>query len=320
MPMKETEVGCFIRLFKRVLGELNLQNADGTGFDVNISPAYPFVTPNGVPESSGYQMPGNENINITPPEITIHTLRRVLPNNRYANNFIGNIYGEPDTEEEGRVIGSVYSQEVDITLQLTIWAEDPRQREFLKMQIERPYINKNKMRKLLFEIGYLHGWDDGFVVQNLYMTQRGDVDIQGNISQGDTIPRLYVATYEITFTTEIRDIDYYYKNTLFDVKDLFEAGLDPENYNIDDKESVKKLVIDFMKTYSIIISPFEDNGIVKSLSQVVREASIAYGRKKDIYVDVFNFMENFHKIVIGPIEKAQSNTIDKNNNLAEREE
>lgn len=320
MPMKETEVGCFIRLYKKVFGELNLQNADGTGFEVNISPAYPFVTPNGIPESSGYQMPGNENINITPPEITIHTLRRVLPNNRYANNFIGNVYGDPNTEEEGIVIGSVYSQEVDITIQLTIWAEDPRQREFLKMQIERPYINKNKMCKLLFEIGYLHGWDDGFVAQNLYITQRGDVDIQGNISQGDTIPRLYVATYEITFTTEIRDIDYYYRNSLFDIKSISDAGLNPEDYNVEDKESMKGLIIDFMRSYSVIISPHEENGMIKSLSQIVKEAAIAYGRSKDIYVDVFNFMENFQKLAIGPIAKAQSDTVDNNNNLGERDE
>lgn len=312
MPMKETEVGCFIRLYNRVFRELNLQNADGTGFSVHISPAYPFVTPSGVPESSGYQTSGNETVDITPPEITIHTIRRTLSNNRYQNNFISHIIGDVNTEDEGRIVGKVYSQEVDLTLQLTVWAEDPRQREFLKMQIERPYINRRKMLRTLFEIGCMNGWGDGFVVQNLYMTQRGDVDIQGNLNQGGTVPRLYTASYEIVFTTEIRDYEYFYKDAIFDVKDLAEAGLNPSDYDIGNKESMKQLIIDFMHFYGIRISLTDQSGMIKSLGQIVKEAAIGYGKSKDIYVDVFNFMESLEKVSIGPIEQSHLNMENSN--------
>jgi len=67
MAMRETEVGCFIRLYNKVIRELNLLNSDGTGFNVVLSPAYPYVTPTGTPTYSGYQMPGNEKVKVTPP-------------------------------------------------------------------------------------------------------------------------------------------------------------------------------------------------------------------------------------------------------------
>ena len=67
MSMRETEVGCFIRYFDKKIRELNMQNIDGTGFAINISPAYPFTKPSGIPESSGYQIPGNDVIKIKPP-------------------------------------------------------------------------------------------------------------------------------------------------------------------------------------------------------------------------------------------------------------
>ena len=316
MPMRETEVGCFIRYFDKKIRELNLQNVDGTGFAVNISPAYPFTRPNGTPESSGYQIPGNDIIKIQPPEITIHTLKRVLPNNRYQNNYICDVVGEEGSSNEGILLGKVYSQEVEMTIQVTVWAEDPRQREFLKMQIEKPFINSRHMRKVLFEIGMRHGWEDGFVVQNMYITNRGDIDfaqdntkiIPDAISTDNELwPRLYICAYEINFTTEIRDIEWFYTNTIFDIKELSDSGINPIDYDISDPNSMIDLIIDLMQYYGITISKLDQNNEVKTANEIIRESAVAYGNSKNIYVDSYSFMESLEAISIGPISQYLSN-------------
>jgi len=317
MAMRETEVGCFIRLYNKVIRELNLLNSDGTGFNVVLSPAYPYVTPTGTPTYSGYQMPGNEKVKVTPPEITIHTTSRLLADNRYQNNFINDVYGEEGTEDEGVLIGKLYSQEVDITLQLTIWAEDPRQREFLKMQIEKPLINKKKMLNLLYGIGANNGWDTGFIVQNLYINNRGDIDVPGDGIMSDTVqgdtadnsmfaPKIYTSAYEINFTTEIRDLDYFYDDTIFDVKELADTGLNPADYDITNPNAMIDLIIDLMQYYGIIISKTDDEGAVKTLHQIVVESAVSYGNAYEIYVDAYNFMESLRKISIGPIAVART--------------
>lgn len=310
MPMRETEVGCFIRFYNKVIRELNLLNPDGTGFNVVLSPAYPYVTKAGEPTYSGYQMPGNDIVKVTPPEITIHTSRRLLPDNRYQDNFIGDIYGEEGSDDEGVHIAKVYSQEVDITLQLTIWAEDPRQREFLKMQMEKPFINRRKMLKTLFEIGKNNGWDNGFIVQNMFMNHRGDIDvvgdgimtdtIQGDTADGAFVPKIYTGAYEINFTTEIRDTDYFYGNTIFDVDEFTDTGLDPADYDTSTADGMKQLIIDFMDYYGITIDPNDELGDPKSLSDVVVESAVAYGNAQGIHADAYNFMESLEKIAIGP--------------------
>jgi len=311
MPMRETEVGCFIRFYNKMIRELNLLNPDGTGFNVVLSPAYPYVTKAGEPTYSGYQMPGNDIVKVTPPEITIHTSRRLLPNNRYQNNFIRDIYGEEGDDHEGALVGKVYSQEVDITLQATIWAEDPRQREFLKMQIEKPFINRRKMYKTLFEIGMNNGWDNGFVVQNMYMNHRGDIDVvgdgimndtvQGDVSDGAFVPKIYTGAYEINFTTEIRDIENFYGNTIFDVDQLEDTGLNPSDYDIATSEGMTQLIIDLMNYYGITINPNDELGQPKSLSDITTESAVAYGNAQGIHVDSLNFTESLQKISIGPI-------------------
>ena len=310
MAMRETEVGCFIRYFDKKIRELNLQNIDGTGFGVILSSAYPFIKPNGIPESSGYQMPGNELLKLTPPEITFHTLKRVLPNNRYQNNFIGNIIGEEASINEGTLIGKIYSQEVDMTIQATVWAEDPRQREFLKMQVEKPFINSKHMRKLLFEIGLRHGWENGFVVQNLYMTHRGDIDfaqdntkiIPDAISTDNELwPRLYLAAFEINFITEIRDIEWLYSNTIFDINELKDSGINPTDYDISDPDSMINVIIDLMQYYGIIINKLDESNKVKTANEIIRESAVAYGKLKNIYSDSYSFMESLEAISIGPI-------------------
>lgn len=317
MPMRETEVGCFIRYFDKKIRELNLGNIDGTGFSINISPAYPFTKPNGVPESSGYQIPGNEISKIKPPEITIHTLKRTIPNNRYQNNYIDDIY------DEGVLVGKVYSQEVEIKLQLTIWAEDPRQREFIKMVIEKSFINSKNMRKILFEIGMRHGWENGFVVQNLYVNNNGDIDIaQDNSSiMRDTIstdndlwPRLYITVYEIDFTTEIRDTELLYSNTIFNIKELADAGINPTDYDISNIDSMINLVIDLMQYYGVVINKLDENGIPKTTIEIIRESAVKYGNIKNIYVDSYSFMESLEAISIGPVSKFLINTINTNSN------
>jgi hypothetical protein len=315
MPMKETEVGCFIRFYDKKIRELNLQNVDGTGFGVVLSPSYPFLRPNGQPESSGYQIPGNEIIKITPPEITIHTLKRTL-NNNYQNNFIGDVHSE-----NGGYAGKVYSQEVEITLQITIWAEDPRQREFLKTQIERPFINSKNMRKILFEIGLRHGWEDGFVVQNLYVNHRGDIDfgqdntkiIPDAITDNSFFPKLYIGAYEISFTTEIRDIEWFYTNTIFDINELVDSGLDLTNYNFSNNSAMIDLIVDLMQYYGITINK-SDNGINKTCNEIIRESAISYGNLKNIYVDSYSFMESLEAISIGPIANYISSHINSNSN------
>ena len=312
MSMRETEVGCFIRYFDKKIRELNLGNVDGTGFSINISPAYPFTRPNGVPESSGYQIPGNEISKIKPPEITIHTLKRIIPNNRYQNNFLYDVYGDEGSEDEGVLLGKVYSQEVELKLQLTIWAEDPRQREFIKMIIEKSFINSRYMRKVLFEIGLRHGWQNGFVVQNIYLNNNGDIDIaQDNSSiMRDTIstdndlwPRLYISTYEIDFTTEIRDTEWIYSNTIFDIKELVSFGINPLEYNISSIDGMINFIIDLMDCYGININRLNDREEVKTAAEIIRESSAAYGNVKNIYVDSYSFMESLEAVSIGSIGK-----------------
>src|SRR4030042_793142 len=317
MAMRETEVGCFIRFYNKVIRELNLLNPDGTGFNVVLSPAFPYLTKSGDPTYSGYQMPGNDIIKVTPPEITIHTSKRLLPDNRYQNNFIQDIYGAEGDENEGALVGKVYSQEVDVTIQLTIWAEDPRQREFLKMQIEKPFINRKKMLKTLFEIGLYNGWENGFIVQNMYMNHRGDVDIvgdgvftdsvSGDTGNGAFTPKIYTGAYEINFTTEIRDIESFYGNTIFDISNIADTGLDLSNYDISDPNSLKLLVIDLMNYYGIVINPNDELGQPKSLHDIVVESAIAYGNLESIYVDAYIFMESLYKITIGPIKNSRIN-------------
>lgn len=310
MPMRETEVGCFIRYYDKKIRELNLLNVDGTGFRVVLSPAYPFLKPTGEPQSSGYQIPGSEITKITPPEITFHTLKRVLPNNRYQNNFVSDIYGEEGSQDEGAHLGKVYSQEVDMTIQATIWAEDPRQREFLKMQLEKPFINHKNMRKTLFEIGMRHGWSDGFVVQNLFLNHRGDIDFgQDNTKiMPDTIstdnefwPRLFIGAYEINFTTEIRDIEWFYTNTVFDITELADSGLNPTDYDISNNDGMINLIIDLMKYYGITINRVDSDNHIKTPTEIIREAAISYGNSKNIYVDSYSLMESLESISIGPI-------------------
>jgi len=321
--MRETEVGCFIRYFDKKFRELNLQNLDGSGFAVNISPAYPFTKPNGIPESSGYQMPGNETIKIRPPEITIHTLKRVLTNDRYQNNYIGDVIGDIGTPDEGILLGKVYSQEVDLSIQVTVWAEDPRQREFLKMQVEKPFINFRHMRKVLFEIGMRHGWEDGFVVQNMSVNNRGDIDFaQDNTkivpdaisTDNELWPRLYICAYEINFTTEIRDIEWLYSNTIFNIKELVDSGIDPSNYDISDPDSMIDLIVDLMQYYGIVINKLDQNNDPKTPNEIIRESAIAYGDSKNIYVDSYSFMESLESICIGPICQYVSEHININTN------
>jgi acyl carrier protein len=310
MSMRETEVGCFIRFYDKKFRELNLLNFDGTGFNVIMSPAYPFMKPTGTIESSGYQIPGNQITKITPPEITFHTLKRILPNYKYQNNFIADIYGEEGSADEGIFIGKKYSQEVDMSIQATIWAEDPRQREFLKIEFEKSFINHKYMRKILFEIGIRHGWEDGFIVQNLYLNHSGDIDYGSDNSEimPDTIssdnefwPRLYIATYEINFTTEIRDTEWFYKNTIFDIKELKDTGMDLSSYDIYSKDSMIDIIIDLSKYYGIIINKIDENNQIKTVNDIIREAAIKYGNLKNIYVDSYSYMESLEAITIGPI-------------------
>lgn len=293
MPMRETEVGIFIRFYDRSIKLLNLQNVDGTGFSVLVTPNFPnFLRPE--TQKSSLAVPDTRlAARITPPEITIHTTNRTVTE-VYQNNFIDVVL-----DDDGDVIAKVFSQEVQMTIQLTIWAEDPRQREFLKTEVERPFINTKKMRQLLFAIGKNTGWPDGFVAQNLTLLHRGDSEMSGvrtNFDE-DYFPRMFTGFYEISFMTEIRNVEPLFEPSIFPINDITEAGIDPNDFDFSDPNFVIQLIIDLMAFFGVTISSTKPNGDAKTIQEITLEAAIGYGKSQNIFVDELNFQESLDTLL-----------------------